>query len=172
MICAIGVILPKWTMIYIFHVRTGFLRGWLIVLVWNNSSGNLFQNWLIHTLHGLSLGFFLSFILSDTCAWPIKIKLSLSLPSQMQFVFTKTLYGEGSVCTYIYIHMYIYIRNTCIHKCIYVCTYTNTGEKKELDLLQRQCLFFSKVVNFAISTSFHVLVWPKDNNYQHNCFHL
>lgn len=57
-ICTIGVILPKWTMIYIFHVRTGFLRGWLIVLVWNNSSGNLFQNWLIHTLHGLSWGFF------------------------------------------------------------------------------------------------------------------
>lgn len=101
MICAIGVILPKWTMIYIFHVRTGFLRGWLIVLVWNNSSGNLFQNWLIHTLHGLSLGFFLSFVLSDNmCAWPIKIKLSLSLPSQIQSVFTKTLYGEG-VCVYI-----------------------------------------------------------------------
>jgi len=27
MICAVGVILPKWTMIYVFHVRIGFLRG-------------------------------------------------------------------------------------------------------------------------------------------------
>lgn len=92
--------------------------------------------------------FFLSFILSDMCAQPIKIKLPLSLPSQIQFVFTKTFYGEGSVC------VYICMRNTCIHKCIYACTYT--GEKK--DLLQRQCLFFSKGVNFSLSTSFHILV--------------
>lgn len=27
MIHAIGIILPEWTMIYVFHVRTGFLRG-------------------------------------------------------------------------------------------------------------------------------------------------
>lgn len=163
MICAIGVILPKWTMIYIFHVRTGFLRGWLIVLVWNNSSGNLFQNWLIHTLHGISLGFFFCLSFCLICVLSL-FKLSLSLPSQTQFVFTKTLYGEGSVCTY------IYKKNTCIHKCIYVCAYT--GEKKKLGLLQRPCLFFSKVVNFALSTSFHILVWPKDNNCKHNCFHL
>ena len=64
------------------------------------------------------------------CAWPIK--LSLSLLSQIQLVFTKTLYGEG-VCVYI---------NACIHKCLYVCTYAYTEEKKELDLLQRQSLFF------------------------------
>lgn len=36
--------------------------------------------------------------------------------------------------------------------------YTYTGEKKELDLLQRQSLFFNKEVNFALNTSFHILV--------------
>lgn len=85
-------------MIYIFHGRTRFLRQWLIVLVWNNSSGNLFMYWLIHTLHGLSLGhiFLMSFILStNMCVLPIKIKLSLSLPTWTHFIFTHTLYGEA-----------------------------------------------------------------------------
>lgn len=140
MIHAIGVILLKWTMIYIFHVKTGFLRGWLIVLVWNNSSGNLFQNWLIHTLHGLSLGFFfLSLVLSDNmCAWSIKIKLSLSLPSQIQFVFTKTLYGEQvSVCVCVYIIM-------CIHKCfLCVYIYIYRGEKRT-GSIANQSLFLIK----------------------------
>lgn len=36
-----------------------------------------------------------------------------------------------------------------------------TEEKKERYLLQMQSLFFNKGVNFALNTSFHILVWTQ-----------
>lgn len=68
------------------------------------------------------------------------------------------------VCTCVHIYMYdiyicMHVYDKYIHKCIYVCAYTEEKKKKkELALLQKQCLFFSKRVNFAVSTSFHILV--------------
>lgn len=94
------------------------------------------------------VGDFFSFVLSDNvCTWPIKIKLSLSESNPVRIY--QALIWRGSVC----IH-----KNMCIHKYIYVCIYTYTGEKKEVDLLQMQSLFFNKGVNCALNTSFHILV--------------
>lgn len=121
MICAVGIILPKWTMIYIFHVRTGFLRGWLIVLVWNNSSGNIFQNWLIHTLHGLSFGLFFPLSLCLIICVLCLLKLNSLFPFWVKssWYLPKPYMERENICIYI---------SVCIHTYMYI--YIFKGEKK------------------------------------------